>query len=155
MTLAPAAARMPAGTHSPRLAQEPSVGSPSRRSEGPRRQRLRPRHRPWASIPAPEAAREPMQELLAAPSAELLRGHDPFGTAEVAEPQPWVQALGHGPPRPVAEPGADGKGEQIVIRPMMYVALTYDHRLIDGSEAVRFLVKVKELIEDPGALLVD
>jgi 2-oxoglutarate dehydrogenase E2 component (dihydrolipoamide succinyltransferase) len=46
-------------------------------------------------------------------------------------------------------------GGQVVIRPMMYVALTYDHRIIDGSEAVRFLVKVKELIEDPGALLID
>jgi len=44
---------------------------------------------------------------------------------------------------------------QVVIRPMMYVALTYDHRIIDGSEAVKFLVKVKELIEDPGALLID
>jgi len=38
---------------------------------------------------------------------------------------------------------------------MMYIALTYDHRIIDGSEAVKFLVKVKELIEDPGALLID
>ncbi len=46
-------------------------------------------------------------------------------------------------------------GGQIVIRPMMYLALTYDHRVIDGAEAVRFLVKVKELIEDPGALLID
>jgi 2-oxoglutarate dehydrogenase E2 component (dihydrolipoamide succinyltransferase) len=46
-------------------------------------------------------------------------------------------------------------GGQVVIRPMMYVALTYDHRIIDGSEAVRFLVKIKELIEDPGALLID
>jgi 2-oxoglutarate dehydrogenase E2 component (dihydrolipoamide succinyltransferase) len=46
-------------------------------------------------------------------------------------------------------------GGQVVIRPMMYVALTYDHRIIDGSEAVRFLVKVKELVEDPGALLID
>jgi 2-oxoglutarate dehydrogenase E2 component (dihydrolipoamide succinyltransferase) len=46
-------------------------------------------------------------------------------------------------------------GGQIVIRPMMYLALTYDHRIIDGAEAVRFLVKVKELIEDPGALLID
>ena len=46
-------------------------------------------------------------------------------------------------------------GGQVVIRPMMYVALTYDHRIIDGSEAVRFLVKLKELIEDPGALLID
>ncbi|GIV89733.1 MAG: dihydrolipoyllysine-residue succinyltransferase component of 2-oxoglutarate dehydrogenase complex [Chloroflexus sp.] len=44
---------------------------------------------------------------------------------------------------------------QIVIRPMMYVALSYDHRLIDGSTAVRFLVKVKELIEDPEALLLE
>jgi 2-oxoglutarate dehydrogenase E2 component (dihydrolipoamide succinyltransferase) len=44
---------------------------------------------------------------------------------------------------------------EVVIRPMMYVALTYDHRIIDGSEAVRFLVKIKELVEDPGAMLVD
>jgi 2-oxoglutarate dehydrogenase E2 component (dihydrolipoamide succinyltransferase) len=46
-------------------------------------------------------------------------------------------------------------GGQVVIRPMMYVALTYDHRIVDGSEAVRFLVRVRELIEDPGALLLD
>lgn len=46
-------------------------------------------------------------------------------------------------------------GGQIVIRPMMYVALSYDHRLIDGNIAVRFLVKVKELIEDPEALLLE
>jgi len=44
---------------------------------------------------------------------------------------------------------------QVVVRPMMYVALTYDHRIVDGSEAVRFLVRVKELVEDPGALLLD
>jgi len=48
-----------------------------------------------------------------------------------------------------------GVGGQIVLRPMMYVALTYDHRIVDGSEAVRFLVRVKELIEDPGVLLVE
>ena len=46
-------------------------------------------------------------------------------------------------------------GGQVVIRPMMYIALTYDHRIIDGSEAVKFLVKIKELVEDPGALLID
>jgi len=45
--------------------------------------------------------------------------------------------------------------EQIVIRPMMYVALSYDHRIVDGSEAVRFLVRVKELVEDPEALLLE
>lgn len=42
---------------------------------------------------------------------------------------------------------------QIVIRPMMYVALSYDHRIVDGREAVQFLVRIKELIEDPEALL--
>ena len=48
-----------------------------------------------------------------------------------------------------------GAGGQIVLRPMMYTALTYDHRIVDGSEAVRFLVRVKELIEDPGGLLLE
>jgi 2-oxoglutarate dehydrogenase E2 component (dihydrolipoamide succinyltransferase) len=43
---------------------------------------------------------------------------------------------------------------QVVIRPMMYVALSYDHRLVDGREAVQFLVRVKELVEDPGSLLL-
>lgn len=51
--------------------------------------------------------------------------------------------------RPVA---ADG---EVVIRPMMYTALSYDHRIVDGKEAVQFLVKVKELVEDPEALLVE
>jgi 2-oxoglutarate dehydrogenase E2 component (dihydrolipoamide succinyltransferase) len=45
--------------------------------------------------------------------------------------------------------------KQIVIRPMMYLALTYDHRIVDGSEAVQFLVRVKQLVEDPGALLLE
>ena len=51
--------------------------------------------------------------------------------------------------RPVAVDG------QIVIRPMMYVALSYDHRLVDGREAVQFLVRVKELIEDPALFLLE
>jgi 2-oxoglutarate dehydrogenase E2 component (dihydrolipoamide succinyltransferase) len=46
-------------------------------------------------------------------------------------------------------------GGQVVIRPMMYLALSYDHRIVDGSEAVRFLVRVKELIEDPESLLLE
>ncbi|MFQ5634198.1 MAG: 2-oxoglutarate dehydrogenase complex dihydrolipoyllysine-residue succinyltransferase [Gammaproteobacteria bacterium] len=50
--------------------------------------------------------------------------------------------------RPVAVNG------EVAIRPMMYVALTYDHRIIDGSEAVRFLVTIKESLEDPGRLLL-
>src|SRR6266487_146406 len=44
---------------------------------------------------------------------------------------------------------------QIVIRPMMYVALSYDHRIVDGREAVQFLVRVKELVEDPETLLLE
>ena len=51
--------------------------------------------------------------------------------------------------RPIAVKG------QVVIRPMMYAALSYDHRIVDGSEAVRFLVKVKELVEDPETLLLE
>ena len=43
---------------------------------------------------------------------------------------------------------------QVVVRPMMYLALSYDHRLIDGREAVQFLVAVKESLEDPSRLLL-
>ncbi len=51
--------------------------------------------------------------------------------------------------RPVAIDG------QVVIRPMMYLALSYDHRLIDGREAVGFLKRVKEYLEDPEELLLE
>ena len=44
---------------------------------------------------------------------------------------------------------------QVAIRPMMYVALSYDHRIVDGREAVQFLVRIKEYIEDPGHLLLE
>jgi 2-oxoglutarate dehydrogenase E2 component (dihydrolipoamide succinyltransferase) len=44
---------------------------------------------------------------------------------------------------------------QVVVRQMMYTALTYDHRIVDGAEAVRFLVRIKQLVEDPGALLIE
>jgi 2-oxoglutarate dehydrogenase E2 component (dihydrolipoamide succinyltransferase) len=43
---------------------------------------------------------------------------------------------------------------QIEIRPMMYVALSYDHRIIDGREAVQFLVTIKDVLEDPARLLL-
>jgi 2-oxoglutarate dehydrogenase E2 component (dihydrolipoamide succinyltransferase) len=46
-------------------------------------------------------------------------------------------------------------GGEVVIRPMMYVALTYDHRIVDGREAVQFLVRFKELVEDPEDLLLE
>ena len=51
--------------------------------------------------------------------------------------------------RPVAEKG------QVVIRPMMYLALSYDHRVVDGREAVTFLVRVKDVLEDPSRLVLD
>jgi 2-oxoglutarate dehydrogenase E2 component (dihydrolipoamide succinyltransferase) len=51
--------------------------------------------------------------------------------------------------RPIAKDG------QVVIHPMMYLALSYDHRIVDGAEAVSFLVRVKELIEDPESLLLE
>ena len=46
-------------------------------------------------------------------------------------------------------------GGKIKIRPMMYLALSYDHRIVDGKEAVTFLVRVKEAIEDPQRLVLD
>ena len=48
-----------------------------------------------------------------------------------------------------------GVSGQLVLRPMMYTALTYDHRIVDGAEAVRFLVSVRDLVEDPGTLLIE
>ena len=46
-------------------------------------------------------------------------------------------------------------GDAVVVRPMMYLALSYDHRLVDGREAVQFLVRVKECVEDPERLLLE
>jgi 2-oxoglutarate dehydrogenase E2 component (dihydrolipoamide succinyltransferase) len=64
-------------------------------------------------------------------------------------PQSGVLGMHRIEERPVARDG------QVVIRPMMYLALSYDHRLVDGREAVTFLVRVKEAIEDPTRLLID
>lgn len=64
-------------------------------------------------------------------------------------PQSGILGLHKIEERPVALEG------QVVIRPMMYVALTYDHRIVDGREAVQFLVRVKQLIEDPVSLLLE
>jgi 2-oxoglutarate dehydrogenase E2 component (dihydrolipoamide succinyltransferase) len=64
-------------------------------------------------------------------------------------PQVGILGLHKTQDRPVAVAG------KVEIRPMMYVALSYDHRVIDGQQAVLFLVRVKELMEDPGAMLID
>ena len=64
-------------------------------------------------------------------------------------PQVGILGLHKTQDRPIAVNG------QVVIRPMMYIALSYDHRVIDGQQAVLFLVRVKELMEDPAAMLID
>ena len=64
-------------------------------------------------------------------------------------PQSAVLGLHRIEERPVVRNG------QIVARPMMYLALSYDHRMVDGREAVTFLVAVKNAIEDPTRLLID
>jgi len=70
-----------------------------------------------------------------------------LSTPILNHPQAAIMGLHNIVERPVAENG------QVVIRPIMYLALSYDHRLIDGKEAVTFLVKVRQYIEDPQRLL--
>ncbi|HEX6818992.1 MAG TPA: 2-oxoglutarate dehydrogenase complex dihydrolipoyllysine-residue succinyltransferase [Ktedonobacterales bacterium] len=72
-----------------------------------------------------------------------------FSTPILNYPQVGILGMHKILERPIARSG------QVVIAPMMYVALTYDHRLIDGADAVGFLVRVKELIEDPERLLLE
>jgi 2-oxoglutarate dehydrogenase E2 component (dihydrolipoamide succinyltransferase) len=64
-------------------------------------------------------------------------------------PQSGILGMHKIQPRPVAV------GDAVEIRPMMYLALSYDHRIIDGGEAVTFLVRVKECLEDPERILLD
>jgi 2-oxoglutarate dehydrogenase E2 component (dihydrolipoamide succinyltransferase) len=64
-------------------------------------------------------------------------------------PQVGILGLHKIEERPIAMNG------EVVVKPMMYVALSYDHRIVDGREAVQFLVRVKELIEDPEELLLE
>jgi 2-oxoglutarate dehydrogenase E2 component (dihydrolipoamide succinyltransferase) len=72
-----------------------------------------------------------------------------LSTPIINYPQVAILGLHKTQDRPVAING------EVVIRPMMYVALSYDHRIIDGQQAVLFLVKVKELLEDPASMLID
>ena len=55
----------------------------------------------------------------------------------------------------VFESGTVALEGAVVVRPMMYLALSYDHRIIDGSDAVSFLVAIKEVLEDPARLLLE
>ena len=72
-----------------------------------------------------------------------------LSTPIINPPQSAVLGMHRIEERPVV------KDRQIVARPMMYLALSYDHRLVDGREAVTFLVRIKEAIEDPTRLLID
>lgn len=72
-----------------------------------------------------------------------------LATPIINPPQSAILGMNKIEERPIAENG------EIVIRPMMYVALSYDHRIIDGKESVSFLKTIKELLEDPSRLLID
>ena len=72
-----------------------------------------------------------------------------MSTPILNSPQSGILGMHKIQPRPMAV------GDKIEIRPMMYLALSYDHRLVDGREAVTFLVRVKENLEDPQRLLLD
>lgn len=72
-----------------------------------------------------------------------------MSTPIINAPQSAILGMHNIIQRPVAENG------QVVIRPMMYLALSYDHRIIDGRESVSFLVRVKQLLEDPARLLLE
>lgn len=71
-----------------------------------------------------------------------------MSTPIINAPQSAILGMHNIIERPIAEKG------EVVIRPMMYVALSYDHRIIDGRESVGFLVRVKQLLEDPARLLL-
>ena len=72
-----------------------------------------------------------------------------LSTPIVNPPQSAILGMHKIEQRPMAENG------EVVIRPMMYLALSYDHRIVDGKEAVQFLVTIKDMLEDPARLLLD
>ena len=72
-----------------------------------------------------------------------------LSTPILSPPQVGILGMHAIQQRPVVRDG------EIVVRPMMYLALSYDHRIVDGREAVQFLVRVKELLEDPETLMLE
>jgi 2-oxoglutarate dehydrogenase E2 component (dihydrolipoamide succinyltransferase) len=72
-----------------------------------------------------------------------------LSTPIINPPQSGILGMHAIQERPVAREG------QVVIRPMMYAALTYDHRIVDGEQAVRFLVRIKQVIEEPSRMLLE
>ena len=72
-----------------------------------------------------------------------------LSTPIVNPPQSGILGMHAIQDRPVAKEG------QVVIRPMMYLALTYDHRIVDGREAVTFLKRIKDVLENPARMLLE
>ena len=72
-----------------------------------------------------------------------------LSTPIINQPQSAILGMHNIIERPIAQNG------QVVIAPMMYLALSYDHRIIDGKDAVLFLVAIKNLLEDPARMLLD
>jgi 2-oxoglutarate dehydrogenase E2 component (dihydrolipoamide succinyltransferase) len=72
-----------------------------------------------------------------------------LSTPILTPPQSGILGMHTIQKRPVAV------GDKIEIRPMMYIALSYDHRLVDGRESVSFLVRLKQLLEDPARLMLE
>jgi 2-oxoglutarate dehydrogenase E2 component (dihydrolipoamide succinyltransferase) len=71
-----------------------------------------------------------------------------LSTPIINAPQSAILGMHNIVERPIAVKG------EVVIRPIMYLALSYDHRIVDGRESVSFLVRVKEMLEDPGRLIL-
>ena len=71
-----------------------------------------------------------------------------LSTPIINAPQSAILGMHNIVERPVAIKG------EVVVRPIMYLALSYDHRIVDGRESVSFLVRVKEMLEDPGRLIL-
>jgi 2-oxoglutarate dehydrogenase E2 component (dihydrolipoamide succinyltransferase) len=71
-----------------------------------------------------------------------------LSTPIINAPQSAILGMHNIVERPIALKG------EVVIRPIMYLALSYDHRIVDGRESVSFLVRVKEMLEDPGRLVL-
>ncbi|MGA1198167.1 MAG: 2-oxo acid dehydrogenase subunit E2, partial [Candidatus Latescibacterota bacterium] len=71
-----------------------------------------------------------------------------LSTPILNQPQTGILGMHNIQQRPIALNG------EVVIRPMMYLALTYDHRLIDGETSVKFLVRLKQMLEDPARMML-
>ncbi|MEM1210035.1 MAG: 2-oxo acid dehydrogenase subunit E2, partial [Planctomycetota bacterium] len=77
-----------------------------------------------------------------------------LSTPIINPPQSGVLGMHNIVKRAMVETDAKGN-DTVVVKPMMYLALTYDHRLVDGREAVSFLVRIKQCIEDPARMFVE